>query len=43
VTEELAASGEYRSVASAFTAVFTDQANAELAARAHRRPNAAHA
>jgi hypothetical protein len=41
--ERLAASGEYRSVASAFAALFSDQKNAELAARAHRRPNAAHA
>jgi hypothetical protein len=42
MAEELAASGEYRSVASAFAAVFSDQKNAELAARAHKRPNAAH-
>jgi hypothetical protein len=41
--ERLAASGEYRSVASAFAALFSDQKNAELAARAHKRPNAAHA
>ena len=31
------------SVASAFAAVFSDQKNAELAVRAHKRPNAAHA
>jgi hypothetical protein len=43
MAEELAASGEYRSVASAFSALFEDQKNAELAARAHRRPNAAYA
>jgi hypothetical protein len=43
MAEELAASGEYRSVASAFAALFSDQKNAELAARAHKRPNAAHA
>ena len=43
MAEKLAASGEYQSVASAFAAVFFDQKNAELAARAHRRPNAAHA
>jgi hypothetical protein len=41
--EKLAAAGQYRSVASAFSALFTDTKNAELAARAHRRPNAAHA
>jgi hypothetical protein len=39
--ERLAAAGEYRSVASEFATVFSDQKNAELAARAHRRPNAA--
>ena len=43
MAEELAASGEYRSLASAFAAFFSDQKNAELAARAHKRPNAAHA
>jgi hypothetical protein len=43
MAEELAASGKYQSVASAFAALFSDQKNAELAARAHKRPNAAHA
>jgi hypothetical protein len=43
MAEELAASGKYQSVASAFSALFSDQKNAELAARAHNRPNAANA
>ena len=42
MAERLAAQGKYRSVSQAFAAVFSDQRNAELAARAHRRPNAAH-
>jgi hypothetical protein len=40
VAEEQAASGQYQSVASAFAALFSDQKNAELAERAHRRPGA---
>jgi hypothetical protein len=43
MAERQAAAGKYRSVASAFAAVFSDQKNATLAARAHRRPNAANA
>jgi hypothetical protein len=43
MAEELRQSAPYLTVAQAFERVFTDQANAELAARAHRRPNAAHA
>jgi hypothetical protein len=43
MAEELAASGKYQSVASAFAALFQDQRNAELAAKAHKRPNAANA
>jgi len=39
MAEQLAAAGKYRSVASAFAAVFEDQANAALAAKAHRRPS----
>jgi hypothetical protein len=34
--------GKYRTVEQAFSAVFQDQRNAELAVRAHRRPNAAY-
>jgi hypothetical protein len=37
--EALAASGKYHSVASAFSALFSDQRNAELAARAHKCPD----
>jgi hypothetical protein len=38
LAEELRASAPYLSVEQAFARVFTDQANAELAARAHRGP-----
>jgi hypothetical protein len=41
MAERQYAAGKYRSVHSAFAAVFSDQANATLAARAHRRPSAA--
>jgi hypothetical protein len=41
MAEKQAAAGKYRSVHQAFLAVFQDAENAELAGRAHRRPNAA--
>jgi hypothetical protein len=43
MAEKLRASAPYLSVSQAFARVFEDQKNAELAARAHKRPNASDA